>query len=100
MAYAYATVFVLVSSAVAILGRTKPDMERPFRVPFSPWLPILSAVLCLYLATNLSVATWLRFVIWLVLGLAVYFGYGRRHARIASGEVVRGGSVPEPDPAR
>src|SRR3954465_12591683 len=96
MAYAYATVFVLVSSAVAILGRTKPDMERPFRVPFSPVVPILSAVLCLYLATNLSVATWLRFVVWLVLGMAIYLGYGRRHARLAQREVA---TEVAPDPA-
>src|SRR3954469_696647 len=81
--------FVLVSVAVAILRRTKPDMERPFRVPFSPVVPILSAVLCLYLATNLSVATWLRFVVWLVVGLLIYGFYGRRHARIATGSMVR-----------
>jgi APA family basic amino acid/polyamine antiporter len=81
--------FVLVSVAVAILRRTKPDMKRPFRVPFSPVLPILSALLCLYLATNLSVATWLRFVVWLVVGLLIYGFYGRRHARIATGRMVR-----------
>jgi len=73
-------------------------MRRPFRVPFSPVLPILSAVLCLYLATNLNVAAWLRFVVWLVLGPAVYAGYGRRHARIATREVVRDAEVPEPGP--
>jgi APA family basic amino acid/polyamine antiporter len=88
--------FVLVSVAVAILRRTKPDMERPFRVPFSPVVPILSAVLCLYLATNLSVATWLRFVVWLVLGMAIYLGYGRRHARLAQREVA---TEVAPDPA-
>jgi APA family basic amino acid/polyamine antiporter len=88
MAYAYATVFVLVSSAVAILRRTKPDMERPFRVPFSPVLPILSALLCLYLATNLSVATWPRFA---------YLGYGRRHSRVGQRGAVNRAA---PDPVR
>jgi APA family basic amino acid/polyamine antiporter len=77
--------FLLVSLAVAVLRRTRPDMERPFRVPFSPWLPIISAVACLYLATNLSIETWLRFLVWLGIGLAIYFGYGRRHARLARG---------------
>ena len=52
-------------------------------MPFSPWLPILSAAACLYLATNLSIETWLRFLVRLALGLAIYFGYGRRHARLA-----------------
>jgi APA family basic amino acid/polyamine antiporter len=88
--------FVLVSVAVAVLRRTKPDMKRPFRVPLSPALPILSALLCLYLATNLSVATWLRFVVWLAVGLAIYFGYGRRHARLAQREVA---TEVAPDPA-
>jgi basic amino acid/polyamine antiporter, APA family len=89
--------FVLVSSAVAILRRTKPDMERPFRVPFSPVLPILSALLCLYLATNLSVATWLRFVVWLLIGLVLYLGYGRRHSRVGQRGVVNRAA---PDPVR
>ena len=75
--------FIVVSIAVPVLRRTKPDMKRPFRVPFSPVIPILSALACLYLMTNLSVETWVRFLIWMVLGLAVYFFYGRRNARLA-----------------
>jgi len=80
--------FVVVSLAVAILRRTRPDMQRPFRVPFSPVLPVLSALACLYLMTNLSVATWLRFLAWLLIGMVLYVGYGRRHARIATGPEV------------
>jgi basic amino acid/polyamine antiporter, APA family len=75
--------FIVVSIAVPVLRRTKPDMKRPFRVPLSPVIPILSALACLYLMTNLSVETWVRFLIWMVLGLAVYFFYGRRNARLA-----------------
>jgi APA family basic amino acid/polyamine antiporter len=75
--------FIVVSIAVPVLRRTKPDMKRPFRVPLSPVIPILSALSCLYLMTNLSVETWVRFLIWMVLGLAVYFFYGRRNARLA-----------------
>jgi len=78
-----------ISIAVPILRRKRPDLERPFRVPFSPVLPILSALLCLYLATNLSVATWLRFVVWLGLGLVIYVAYGRRHSRVGQGDVTR-----------
>ncbi|MER7013761.1 amino acid permease [Saccharopolyspora sp. NPDC000359] len=75
--------FVIVSLAVPVLRRTKPDLPRPFRVPLSPWLPVLSALACLYLMTNLDIITWLRFAAWLVLGLLIYFGYGYRHATLS-----------------
>ena len=57
--------FLLVSAAVPVLRRTRPDLERPFRVPFSPLVPVLSALACLYLMANLSLETWLRFLVWL-----------------------------------
>jgi APA family basic amino acid/polyamine antiporter len=75
--------FVVVSVAVPILRRTRPELRRTFRVPLSPWLPGLSALACLYLMSNLSIETWLRFLAWLALGLVVYVGYGRRNARLA-----------------
>ncbi|KQZ90787.1 amino acid permease [Phycicoccus sp. Root563] len=75
--------FVVVSIAVPILRRTRPDMKRPFRVPFNPVIPVLSALACLYLMTNLSLETWSRFLIWMVLGLGIYLVYGRRNARLA-----------------
>ena len=76
--------FVLVSAAVPVLRRTRPELKRPFRVPFSPVVPILSAVACLYLMANLSVETWIRFLVWLVVGLLVYAGYGYRHSRVGA----------------
>jgi APA family basic amino acid/polyamine antiporter len=76
--------FVVVSIAVPVLRRTRRDLPRPFRVPLSPVLPGLSALACLYLATGLSVQTWVRFLVWLAVGVAVYLLYGRRHARLAS----------------
>jgi APA family basic amino acid/polyamine antiporter len=78
--------FVLVSAAVVVLRRTRPDMPRPFRTPFSPVVPVLSVLACLYLMANLSIETWLRFGTWMALGLVVYFLYGRRHARLADRE--------------
>jgi APA family basic amino acid/polyamine antiporter len=75
--------FVVVSLAVPILRRTRPDMKRPFRVPFNPVIPVLSALACLYLMTNLSLETWSRFLVWMLLGFIVYFTYGRRNARLA-----------------
>ena len=80
--------FIIVSIAVPILRRTRPDMERPFRVPFSPVIPVLSALACLYLMTNLSVETWLRFAVWMVIGVVLYLSYGRRNARLAQREKV------------
>ncbi|MFD3506050.1 amino acid permease [Nocardia sp. NPDC058666] len=72
--------FVLVSIGVIILRRTRPDLPRGFRVPFVPLIPILAVLACLWLMVNLSVETWLRFLIWMALGFVVYFAYGRRHS--------------------
>ncbi|MFI6927368.1 amino acid permease [Nonomuraea spiralis] len=73
--------FMVVSIGVVVLRRTRPDLERGFRVPLVPLLPILSVLACLYLMLNLPLETWLRFVIWMVIGVVVYFGYGYRHSR-------------------
>jgi basic amino acid/polyamine antiporter, APA family len=73
--------FTVVSLAVPILRRTRPDLRRPFRTPLAPVLPIISAVLCVALMANLAIETWLRFLVWLALGFVVYFGYGVRSAR-------------------
>ena len=68
--------------AVPVLRRTRPDLERPFKVMLSPWVPILAALICVYLMLNLSLETWIRFLVWLVLGMAIYFLYGYRHSRL------------------
>ncbi|UYP19319.1 amino acid permease [Rhodococcus sp. Z13] len=75
--------FVLVSSGVIVLRRSRPDLERGFRVPLVPFVPILSVAACLWLMVNLSVETWLRFVVWMLLGLVVYFAYSRNHSVLA-----------------
>ncbi|WTL36322.1 amino acid permease [Nocardia sp. NBC_01503] len=72
--------FVLVSIGVVVLRRTRPDLPRGFRVPLVPFVPILSVIACAWLMFNLSVETWLRFIIWMALGFIVYFAYGRRHS--------------------
>ena len=77
--------FVLVSIGVIVLRRTRPDLPRSFRVPWVPTLPIISALICTYLMLNLSVETWLRFVIWLVIGFAIYFVYSHGRSRLATG---------------
>ncbi|TYB68509.1 amino acid permease [Nonomuraea sp. PA05] len=73
--------FVVVSIGVIILRRTRPDLPRVFRVPLVPWLPILSVLACVYLMLNLPAQTWLRFLVWMVIGLVVYFGFGYWNSR-------------------
>ena len=75
--------FVLVSLGVIFLRRRQPERPRAFRVPFVPWFPLISVVLCGGLMTGLTVITWLRFVIWLALGLCIYIFYSRRHSEFA-----------------
>ncbi len=76
--------FFLVCLGVVFLRYTHPDLPRPFRTPFSPLIPLLGAACCLYLAAQLPLVTWLRFGLWLALGLVVYFGYSRRHSALAT----------------
>lgn len=81
--------FILVSAGVIVLRRSRPDLDRGFRAPFVPALPILSILACLWLMLNLTVLTWLRFAIWMAIGVAVYAAYGYRHSvlgrRLAAG---------------
>lgn len=74
--------FIVVSIAVMVLRKTRPDMERPFKVPGYPVTPILAIAACLYLLYGLSLITWVIFGTWLVIVLAFYFLWGRRHARL------------------
>jgi APA family basic amino acid/polyamine antiporter len=74
--------FVLVNIGVIVLRRTRPDMPRPYRVPFSPVFPLLGVAFAIYLMSDLPLATWIRFVIWLAVGLVIYAAYGYRHSRL------------------
>jgi APA family basic amino acid/polyamine antiporter len=75
--------FVLVSLGVIFLRRRQPDRPRAFRVPFVPWFPLISVLLCGGLMTGLTVITWLRFFIWLGLGMLIYVFYSRHHSEFA-----------------
>jgi basic amino acid/polyamine antiporter, APA family len=87
--------FVLVNIGVIILRRTRPDLERGFRVPLVPVVPIIGCLLCGYLMITLPATTWERFVIWMALGLVIYFTYGRRHSRLRLAA-----AEPPPEPSR
>jgi basic amino acid/polyamine antiporter, APA family len=80
--------FVVVNLGVIILRRTRPDLERGYRVPFVPVFPIIGTLLCVYLMADLPGTTWVRFIVWMALGLLIYFAYGYRHSRLRRGEVV------------
>lgn len=79
--------FTLVAISIPIMRRKRPELPRAFKMPGNPWVPLLIAAANLWLMLNLSVLTWIRFVVWLVVGFAVYFGYGYRHARLGTGEL-------------
>ena len=79
--------FTLVAISIPIMRKKRPDLPRAFKMPGSPWIPILIAVANFWLMLNLSVLTWIRFVVWLVVGFAIYFGYGYWHARLGKGDL-------------
>jgi APA family basic amino acid/polyamine antiporter len=85
--------FLIVNVAVIWLRRSKPEMERGFRVPLVPVVPIIGALLCAYLMTKLPGTTWARFGIWLVLGMVIYALYGYRNSRLRKNG---GGGAREP----
>ena len=74
--------FVIVSIGVLVLRRTQPDLPRPFRTPWMPFVPIASAVVSFALMLSLPGATWERLALWMAIGLAIYFLYSRRHSRL------------------
>lgn len=74
--------FVLVSLGVIVLRKKRPDLKRSFKVPFVPVLPIIAALVCFYLMLNLNLDTWIRFLVWLAIGVVVYFAYSRRKSRL------------------
>ena len=71
---------MLASAGVLVLRRTQPERPRGFRVPWVPFLPILSIVFCFILMLSLPLETWVRFFVWLAIGLAIYFFYGKQRA--------------------
>ena len=92
--------FVLVNIGVIILRRTRPDMPRPYRVPWSPVLPIIGVAFAVYLMSDLPLTTWIRFVVWLALGLIIYWLYGYRNSRLRQEAAAGGTPSWAKDPAR
>ena len=75
--------FILISLGITILRFKEPERERPFKVPFGPFLlPLLGVVCCIGIIYYLPQPSWWRFVAWLAAGIVVYFSYGYRHSRL------------------
>ncbi len=72
--------FVVVAAGVLVLRRTRPDLKRAFRTPLVPFVPIISVLASVYLMLNLSGATWVRFLLWMAVGLVIYAAYGYHHS--------------------
>ncbi len=81
--------FVIVCAGVLILRKRRPELHRPFKTPLVPWVPIFGIIISFALMASLPLATWIRLFVWLAIGMAIYFGYGRYHShvqRLGSGD--------------
>jgi len=86
--------FVIVCAGVWVIRRTDPDLVRPFKTPWVPFVPIMGIVISLLMMVGLPGDTWLRLIVWLIIGMVVYFGYGRYHSRVQA--LASGPKNPEP----
>lgn len=90
--------FVIVCAGVWLLRRRRPEINRPFKTPWVPFVPLMGIIVSGLLMLSLPLDTWLRLVIWLVIGLTIYFSYGRYHSKYAevgqrAGTLIRIGAV-------
>jgi basic amino acid/polyamine antiporter, APA family len=74
--------FALVSISILILRKKRPDLNRPFKTPGLPWIPLAGAAICFLQMAFLPFDTWMRLIIWMIIGLVIYFFYGRYHSKI------------------
>jgi basic amino acid/polyamine antiporter, APA family len=74
--------FAIVCAGILVLRRTDPDIPRPFRTPWVPVVPLLGVGFCLYLMSGLPLDTWARLIVWMVIGIAIYALYGRKHSKL------------------
>jgi len=85
--------FIIVCAAVLIMRRTNPELHRPFKAPFFPFVPILGIAICLLLMLSLPTENWLRLIVWLLIGFAIYFSYGKKHSALRQRNHQRVGTV-------
>jgi APA family basic amino acid/polyamine antiporter len=76
--------FVIVCIGVMVMRKTNPDAPRPYRTPFVPLIPILGVLVCFAMMASLDSATWIRLVVWLAIGLVIYFAWSRNHSHLVT----------------
>ena len=81
--------FVIVCAGVWVLRKRRPDLHRPFRTPLVPLVPILGILVSVALMASLPGNTWIRLIVWLAIGMIIYFGYGRSHSRVSNPELYK-----------
>lgn len=77
--------FVIVCAGVWVIRRRNPNMPRPFKTPWVPFVPIMGILISAYMMLSLPLDTWIRLAVWLVIGMVIYFGYSRYHSRVQQG---------------
>ena len=77
--------FVIVCAGVLVLRYRHPELRRPFRTPGVPFVPVLGILVSLSMMISLPVDTWLRLLVWLAIGMVIYFAYSRKHSRVQQG---------------
>lgn len=74
--------FVIVCIGIIALRRSKPELHRPFKTPWVPFVPILGALICFLQMLGLPADTWLRLIIWMLIGFVIYYFYGMKHSKV------------------
>jgi APA family basic amino acid/polyamine antiporter len=74
--------FIVICASVILLRVRRPDLPRAFRTPLVPWIPLIGIAFSIWLLSELALITWMVFVVWVAIGLVVYFGYGIRHSKL------------------
>jgi APA family basic amino acid/polyamine antiporter len=87
--------FVIVCAGVWIMRRRRPNLQRPFRTPWVPIVPLLGIIVSFYMMASLPLDTWIRLIVWLVVGMIIYFSYGRKHSVVQNNS----GAGPRPQPS-
>lgn len=87
--------FVMVCLGILILRKQQPNAERPFKTPFVPLVPILGILTCVVMMVSLPLDTWIRLFVWLAIGFAIYFAYGKKNSKLRNGNSAAQDSVKE-----
>ncbi len=89
--------FVIVCAGIWVMRKQRPDVHRPFKTPWVPFVTIMGIIISLLMMVSLNGATWIRLVVWLIVGMVIYLGYGQKHSKVQRGETVHVENPPSGD---